>query len=740
MSQADRRGNRSEPVVITGLGAVTVYGDGVDALWSGLRSNVSGVHDLVGIPPARGKTRGAQIVTPHRNRLFRALGMAVDATTEALEMAGPDRLMGTSICGLYIGTTGGHHRVVEDLYPEFLDAQSRLHAGDQPVLSAALSAGLRGYPFRAFAADLATRINHEGPRIVVSNACASGNIALALAVTALRRGTIDRAIVVGADELRASSYWGAERSGFIGHDLRPFHKNRDGSVMGDGAAAIVLERFADATYRGVEPLAQVSGWGIACDRFPHEIIPPEDGLANALAIESALSDGMVAVDEIDYFNAHGTGTPRIDSLETVSIKRVMGEGAYRVAMNSTKSMTGHLAAASPIVELIATVLQMRHGWVHPTAKLDDIDPLLDLDYVPLKGREQPIRAAISNSLGGGGTNCAIVLRNLQHDVPRPTRAVTDAPDLVITGAATVDGTVDTFSVLDYCSRDDGYHHMSMAAQMGYAAGLSALNDAGIEHPIPSGGKPAMASRIAVVVGTSLGGMPVLSESMARQLTRDPNRITPNMALDHGPQLTATLLCRKTDIRGPIVTLPSGETAGIQGIAVATDLLASGAADQVVVVAVDHIDAATVDATSMLTGTCAPRVGGGAGAIVIESRGNAKARGAHIRSSILNVALWGTASDEDAALGMRTAIKECFARVSQLQPPDTVVVDSNGNVEGPPSLTTGVLHSLMAATPMIALVHLISRLSQRGQSSEWSLACVDSDGHAAAVTGNREGGL
>ena len=180
--------------------------------------------------------------------------------------------------------------------------------------------------------------------------------------------------------------------------------------------------------------------------------------------------------------------------------------------------------------------------------------------------------------------------------------------------------------------------------------------------------------------------------------------------------------------------------GVQGIAVAADLLASGAADQAVVVAVDHLDGATVDAACMLTGTNALRIGGGAGAIVIESRAHAKARVARIRSSLLDIALWGT-SRENSTMGAQIALKECLGRVSsRLDGPSvTAVVDSCGDIEGPPSLVTGALPGLMAATPMIALAHLVDLLP-RPKHSYWVLACVDRDGHAAAVSGSWVGSL
>ena len=214
------------PVVITGMGAVSVFGDGCDVLFDALRDGRSGFHPLRGIPVARGKDLSAQIDDPARRGPWRLSDMAADAATEALEQAGLalgadgfEDLNGVpamGVTGLFVATTGGDSRALEDRYQEFLDATAA-SASDDAFIDEDLGEALIRFAPGALADELAYRLRLEGPRYVATNACASGTVALGLALTALRAGHIDRAVVIGADQVKASSYWGAERSGFIGH-------------------------------------------------------------------------------------------------------------------------------------------------------------------------------------------------------------------------------------------------------------------------------------------------------------------------------------------------------------------------------------------------------------------------------------------------------------------------------------------------------------------------------------------
>jgi 3-oxoacyl-[acyl-carrier-protein] synthase II len=732
----------SIPVVITGMGAVTVFGDGCSALFGALRRGESGLHELRGIPVARGKNRSAQIEDPRRTGPWRLSDLAVDAAREALAQAGGpagERAGGPEpgVTGLYLGTTGGESKALEDRWDDFLLVRRQLAAGADPQLDDELAEAMLRFPIGVLADVLAHRLGIAGPRYVATNACASGTAATAMALLALRQGTVDRALVVGADQLKASSYWGAERAGFVGHDLRPFHADRDGSVLGDGAGALVLERASDVAARTGTPLAQLAGWAITCDDNPHAIIPPVDGGSNADAVRLALADARLGPDEVDYFNAHGTGTPLIDRLETASSKRVFGDRAALVPISSTKSIVGHLAAASPIIEAIATVYCLTEQWVHPTAKLDRIDPELDLDYVPLRGRSHRIRAAVSNSLGGGGTNAVLAFRPA-GSAPLQEQAFEAVPEVVVTGTGAVsllgDG-VDAltggyrpdaaerarpFSVLDHIDPAAGYQHVSRSAQLGFGAAMQAMAAAGLPVPLPADG-PLAGRRVAVVMGTAVGGLSAMAEVLCPHLLADPSRITPSMSLDHGPQLAATLVCRATGITGPMITLISGPTAGLQAVEVGRALLAAGACDLVIAGGADASDAPTRDAASLLArhrGAPAELPTDSAACLVLERPAGARARGATVQAVVTGCASWSQPVPPGRTEATAGAVTRCLETVGgagaqpnlsyHLGDPSELI--GTGEVKLIPSgFRPETLGGAQAAGPLLAAVAAVARL-------------------------------
>jgi len=189
---------------------------------------------------------------------------------------------------------------------------------------------------------------------------------------------------------------------------RPFEKNRDGFVMGEGGGVVVLESLESARARGAEIFAEVTGYGYAGDAY-HVVQPHPQARGGARAMAAAVQEAGWKPEDVDYVNAHGTSTPFNDRLETLAIKEVFGEHAYKLAVNSTKSMTGHMLGAAGAVEFIVSVLTMREGIIHPTVNLEEADPDCDLDYVPNIARKQQVRKAITNSLGFGGHNASLAV-------------------------------------------------------------------------------------------------------------------------------------------------------------------------------------------------------------------------------------------------------------------------------------------------------------------------------------------
>jgi 3-oxoacyl-[acyl-carrier-protein] synthase II len=400
-------------VVVTGLGAVTPLGIGASAFWQELLAGTSGIRRISRFDPEGFASQIAGEVQHFdplaymdrkdvlRTDLFiqYALAAALLAVQDAdLRMDGEDRdrvgvYVGTGMGGIATLTKG--HRVLLDQGPNH---------GSPYTLPALLPNMAAGW--------ISMRLGARGPNGCVSTACAAGSHAVGDAARLIQHGEADVMIAGGAEALitplviegftalRALS----TRNDEPGRASRPFDKDRDGFVLGEGAGIVVLEERERARARGAAAYAELAGYGRSADAH-HPTNPSPDGAARAMA--AALRDAGLRPEDVDYINAHATSTRNGDTAETQSIKRVFGEHAYRLAVSSTKSMTGHLLGAAGGVEAIATVLSVRHGLVPPTINCDAADPDCDLDYVPNRSRTTAVRAALSNSFAFGGTNAVL---------------------------------------------------------------------------------------------------------------------------------------------------------------------------------------------------------------------------------------------------------------------------------------------------------------------------------------------
>jgi len=265
--------------------------------------------------------------------------------------------------------------------------------------------------------EIAIEYGFTGPNYSISSACASANHAMGDALRLLRYGDAD-VIITGGSE---ATITGLAISGFnsikalstrnddITKASRPFDLNRDGFVIGEGAGILVFETLEHALARGAKIYAEFAGYGASDDAY-HMTAPDPEGKSVIKSLELAIKDAGISKDEVDYINAHGTSTELNDRTETLAIKTVFGERAYKIPISSTKSMTGHLLGAAAGVEAIATILCMENGFIHPTINYETPDPNCDLDYVPNVARNQQIHCAMSNSLGFGGHNATIVIK------------------------------------------------------------------------------------------------------------------------------------------------------------------------------------------------------------------------------------------------------------------------------------------------------------------------------------------
>jgi len=267
------------------------------------------------------------------------------------------------------------------------------------------------------AGQVAIAFGIRGPNMAIISACASGANCIGEAAEMIRHGRVDKAICGAAEAsilrlaIAAFNIMGAvsRRNDDPTRACRPFDANRDGFVMAEGAGIVILERLEDALARGAHLYAEIIGYGSSADAY-HITAPLEDGAGAALAMRTALTSADLVPSDVDYINAHGTSTPLNDRAETLAIKSVFGDHAYRLAVSSTKSVTGHLLGASGAVEAIITAKALQEGILPPTINYETPDPECDLDYVPNRARQAPLRVAISNSFGFGGHNACLALR------------------------------------------------------------------------------------------------------------------------------------------------------------------------------------------------------------------------------------------------------------------------------------------------------------------------------------------
>jgi 3-oxoacyl-[acyl-carrier-protein] synthase II len=266
---------------------------------------------------------------------------------------------------------------------------------------------------------LSIEVGAKGPNLAMVTACTTSTHCIGEAAKAIRYGEADVMIAGGSEatvtELAIGGFASARALSTRNDDpagaSRPWDKERDGFVLGEGAGAVVLEEYEHAKARGAKIYCELTGYGVSADAH-HMTAPPEDGDGGFRAMRNALKDAGLAPTVVDYINAHGTSTPLGDIAETIAVKRLLGEHASKVVVNSTKSMTGHLLGAAGAVEAVFSILALRDQVSPPTINLRNPDPECDLDYVPNEARRMPIRVALSNSFGFGGTNGTLIFERL----------------------------------------------------------------------------------------------------------------------------------------------------------------------------------------------------------------------------------------------------------------------------------------------------------------------------------------
>jgi len=406
-------------VVVTGLGTINPLGNHVKDSWARIKNAENGIgkvtrfdasqHSSQVVGEVRDFNPGEFFDAKEARRMDRFSVYAVASSIQALQDAGlKDGAFDPERCGVILGNGIGGIETLGDNFKKLFDRGPKaIHPLCSPMMIANIAAG-----------NIAIKLNLQGPCHTVVTACASGTDAIGDALRWIREGKVDLMLAGGTEAaitpLGLASFCVLQAVSTKFNDnpdkaSRPFDTARDGFVMGEGAGLLVLEELEHARKRGARIYAEVAGYGATCDAN-HLTAPHPEGLGAVKAMRLAIQDAGLTPADIDYINAHGTSTPINDRVETKAIKDLFGEQARKLKVSSTKSMVGHLLGAAGGVEGIVTVLALHEQFYPATRNYETPDPDCDLDYVPNKGYNAPMRAAISNSFGFGGHNGVICFK------------------------------------------------------------------------------------------------------------------------------------------------------------------------------------------------------------------------------------------------------------------------------------------------------------------------------------------
>ncbi len=408
-------------VVVTGLGAVTPIGIGISKYWNALLEGKSGIRKIDRFEIDEFSSQIAGLVDGFNPKDFFepkaarrmdkstqfALASAIMAKEDAnIDFAEDDPYR----VGVVLGSGIGGMETLDTQFRTMLQkGPNRVSPLFIPMMISNILAGQIGMHFKA-----------KGPNMVITTACASSTHAIGVSYRLIREGEADVIISGGAEAaitpLALAGFCSMKalstRNDAPEKASRPFDKERDGFVMAEGGGILILEELEHAKKRGAKIYAEVVGFGMTADAY-HITAPDPEGEGARKAMELAISDAGLKPEDVDYINAHGTSTPLNDKLETLAIKKLFGEHAYKLAVSSNKSMIGHLLGGAGAVEAIATSMTLKEGIIPPTINYENPDPECDLDYVPNEKRVQDVRVAISNSFGFGGHNASLVLKKYE---------------------------------------------------------------------------------------------------------------------------------------------------------------------------------------------------------------------------------------------------------------------------------------------------------------------------------------
>ena len=407
-------------VVVTGLGVVSPVGNTVQEAWQNVLAGKSGITRVTRFDPSRlacqiaGEVKAFEISqylsAKEARRMDRFIHFGMAAGLQAWKDSGSTVAADAAErFGIIFGSGIGGLPLIEDMHNELLKSGPRRIS---PFF-------IPGTIINMIAGNLSIMLGTKGPNLAIVTACTTSTHCIGEAAKSIRYGETDVMIAGGAEatvtELAMGGFASARALSTRNDDpagaSRPWDKERDGFVLGEGAGAVVLEELEYARRRGARIYCELAGYGVSSDAY-HMTAPAEDGDGAFRCMTNAMRDASLGTDAIDYINAHGTSTQLGDIAETVAVKRLLGARAKAVAVNSTKSMTGHLLGAAGGIEAVFSILALRDQVSPPTINLQNPDPQCDLDYVPNTARKMKIRTAVSNSFGFGGTNGTLVFKSI----------------------------------------------------------------------------------------------------------------------------------------------------------------------------------------------------------------------------------------------------------------------------------------------------------------------------------------
>lgn len=403
---------KEEPIVITGLGIISPIGIGTEKFWQNLIAGKNGINEVSTFDTSQYPTHyGGEVKdfdpslylsSEQSHRLTRAEQFVVTASKMALDDAGLNGNLNPEKVGVCIGTTNGNSPLMVQMTHQWI--RSGPQAMDQLLI--------KQYPHVNIPTRIADEFGFTGPISLITTACAAGNYAIGYPTDLLRMGRVDVMIAGSVEPFSQSAFTGFNRLLAVAPKIcQPFERDRKGMIIAEGVGILVLETLTHARKRRAHVYAEVASYGLGCDAF-HMTAPHPEGKGAIKAMEAALKLANLSIDDIDYINAHGTGTPVNDKVETLAIKQVFRERAKRIPVSSIKSMLGHTLGAASSIEAVASTLVIQNQIIPSTINYFEPDPECDLDYVPNVAREQKVDVVMSNSFAFGGNCSALILKRL----------------------------------------------------------------------------------------------------------------------------------------------------------------------------------------------------------------------------------------------------------------------------------------------------------------------------------------